>query len=584
MIITKRHALLIKQLKDKWSQGLQLDKVEDELNDEDLESLVHLELSGLVEEGEDGYGLTQAGHLISEAIEECSSMAGDFESWPDNFKFIGSEVISMIEVARQAQGDIDKQPEISAQLEKRGMAVSGRLLPVAESILEAYDAALPRISLTPTLMEGLRKCPPGPGVKSLLPFSRDEIWELEAMRLLTFSLPKGSNYSLTGPGQQIRAALIKAVAPSPVLDDQMLLLLLKEDLDTKERQILQAAGAMDDQGNLLPGGKALRVAARLLYAQPIELVPSVCIDKLDFTVLEVISDLVEKGEQDPNIQPDTKSIKERLEARGISKSETHRALLVLEGYQLIEPSWGKADQMIYTLTGLGHRILEDRGKHGFESVSARAVMAITVTRIENLSPEDKWLELAEKQTLVGKGFPTKSGQLFSKMACDLERMPVVDTMQRRVMDVMPYWRGMFVHRIFELLPGIREEDIVQALDRLAGSGLVDLMPGGLCRISEAGEFFKRAMSVVPEGIEFHVTPHMLRLLDAAARHQTNGKIDWKQTERSCGLEADIISETVLAMRKLMYIKSDKITNAGKLLLDGLDILSRAKVEWEEIEI
>jgi hypothetical protein len=34
----------------------------------------------------------------------------------------------------------------------------------------------------------------------------------------------------------------------------------------------------------------------------------------------------------------------------------------------------------------------------------------------------------------------------------------------------------------------------------------------------------------------------------------------------------------------MYVKSDRITGAGKLLLDGMDMLSDARLQWEEIEI
>ncbi len=584
MIITKGHALLLKRLKDKWSQGLQLEKVADELNDEDLEYLAQLILSGLIEEGEEGYSLTQAGHLINEAIGECSVATGDFEGWADNFKFIGSEVISMIEVARNAQGDIGKKPEIAAPLEARGMAKDGRLMPVAESILEAYDIAMPKISLTPSLMEGLRKCPPGPGVKSLLPFSRDEIWELEAMRLLTFSLPEGNGYSLTGPGQQLRASLIKGLAPSPVLDDEMLLLSLKENPDAEIRQKLQAIGALDAQGELLPAGEALKSAARLLFVKPVEFAPSVCIDRSDFAVLEAIQELTDKARENPEIQASAKMVKQYMESKGMAKSHTHRSLLVLEAYSLVDAMISDSDQLLYELTRLGKAVLTDRKAQHLGSVSAMAVMAITTTRVENLSPDDKWLAMSEKEGLVGKGFPTKSGRLFARMACNIKRLPVVDGVQRRVMDVMPFWRGMFIEQICEFLSGMKREDILTAIDRLAGSGLVDILPGDLCRISEPGELFKRAMSVVPEGIELHVSPHMLRILEAAAKNQVNGKIDWKQTERSCGLAKEIINETVLAMRKLMYIKSDKLTNAGKLLLEGMEMLAEIRVEWEEIEI
>ncbi len=584
MIITRRHAVLISKLKHKWAEGLELDRAADDLTEKDLEYLVHLELSGLTEETDDGYVLTQAGHIVSEALDECMEKTGIFQDWPDNFKFIGSEIISGIEIARQAQGELGKQPEIAAELEERGMARDGRLLPVAESILEAYDSAMPKISLTPAVMEKLRHCPPGPGKKSLLPFSREEIYELEAMRLITFSLPRGHSYSLTGAGQQIRAALVKGLSPSPVLDDELLISSLKDNPGQETREKLQAAGAMDSSGNLLPAGRHLRHAARLLYLEPVEFIPSVSLDGTDFSVLEAISELWEKNRDNPEIMPHIKKIKEFMEHRGVKRPDTHRALMVLESYGLVKPEYSGKGRQVYRLTSLGRRILDDRRQHRLTAVPAMAVLAITTTRAENLSPDDQWIEIAEKNGLVGKGFPTKSGRLFAQMACNINRLPLVDSTQRKVMNVLPFWRGMFVTQISDLLPDLDREDVMAAVDRLAGYGLVDILPGGLCRISDAGESFKRAMSVVPEGMEFHVTPPMLRILAAAADNLEGNKINWKEAERACGLDTETVSETILGMRKLMYIKSDRLTSAGKTLLEGLDLLKKIQAHWEEIEI
>ncbi|RUM91670.1 MAG: hypothetical protein DSZ23_01460 [Thermodesulfatator sp.] len=584
MIITKQHALLIKKLIGKWTEGLQLEKVADKLTDEDLEYLLHLELAGLIEERDDGFGLTQAGHLIGEVIRECAGKTGNFEQWADNFKFIGSEVVTMIEVARQAQGNLEHSPEIAKQLERRGMAENGRLLPVAESVLAAYDSAFPRISLTPLLMDGLRKCPPGPGNKSVLPLSRDDIWALEAMRLLTFSLPEGNSYSLTGAGQQIRAALIQGLAPPSVLNDDIMLLMLQENPEPSARQRLQEIGAMDSSGNMLPAGKSLRNAAALLYVEPIQFIPSVSLDRVDFEVMETIVQLWDKNAENPEILPDTKTLKDHMEARGMARSTVQRSLLVLESYGLISAKRSEKDKLVYELTNLGNSILSDRQKQQLKEISARAVMAITATRAENLSPDDDWVEIAGLQGLVGKGFPTGSGRLFAHMACTVERLPVVDALQRKIIDAVPFWRGIFINHVLELLSKADRDEVLTSIDRLAGYGLLDLLPGGLCRLSEAGEAFKRAMSVVPEGIEFHVTPHILRILQAAAEHIENGKINWKKTERACGLDTEVINETVLAMRKLMYLKSDKITGAGRLLLEGQEMLANAKVHWEDVEL
>ncbi len=584
MIITKRHAILIKQLKDKWAQGLELDKTLDKLTDEDLEYLIHLDLAGLVEEVDNGYVLTQAGHLVSEAINECIDKAGNFQEWTDNFKFIGSEIISMIEIARQLQGDIERQPEAASELEARGLAEQGRLLPVAESILEAYDSAMPRISIGQVLMEKLRQCPPGPGKKSLLPFSREEIYELEAMRLISFSVPKGNSYSLTGSGQQIRAALIKGLSPGPVLKDDLLASSLMDNPDQKTKEKLQAAGAMDSSGGLLPAGRSLRCAARLLYVEPMEFIPAVSIDKTAFLALGSISELQEGNSGGTETAPDMKAVKKLMESRGISKTDTHRALLVLESYGLVKFRPGEEGKMVYEIESLGRGILKDRKRQDSQTVSARAVLAITTTRAENLSPDDSWIEMAAREGFIGKGFPAKSGCLFAEMAYNVRRMPLVDALDRKVLDVLPFWRGMFISQILELLSAEDQDEVISALDRLAGYGLVELLPAGACRASEAGEIFKRALSVVPEGIKFHVTPHMLKILAAASENQEAGRINWKETERACSLDTEVINETILAMRKLMFIKADKLTTAGRLLLEGMELLAGIHGKWEEIDI
>ncbi|NPA95112.1 MAG: DUF505 domain-containing protein [Thermodesulfobacteria bacterium] len=585
MIITKKHALLLARMKDKWNQGLSLDKAVDELTEEDLEYLHHLQLAGLIQEQEDGiFELSQPGHMVGEAIEECLQQTGEIDTWPDNFKFIGSEVISLIEVARLAQGDVSAQPQIASELEKRGMAQDGKLLPVAESILEAYDQALPLIFLTKPLLEGLRKCPPGPGKKSLVPFEKEEVYELEAMRLLVFSLPFGNSYSLTGGGQQIRAALLKGLAPSPVLDDELFTLILKEDLQEDELLKLQAMGAMDDKGQLLPAGRSLYEAAKLLYVSPITLNPAVCLKGRDFEVLEAIETLWDKNKDNPEIIPNNKSVKSFLEDKGITKADTQNSLYVLEGYRLIKAERIEDGVLVYELTDIGKEVREDRKTQGLKSVSASGVMAITTTRMENLSPDDGWVAQAEEEGLVGKAFPTKSGRLFSRLASSIERLPTVDGQQRKVLNVLPFWRGMFLSQILQHLPKMEEKEVVAALERLTGNGIVDVLPGGLYKVTEAGTYFKRAMWIVPEGIEFHVTPHMLRLLAAAAESTENGQINWKEAERKSGLDSEVMEETVLALRKLIYIKSDKITNAGKLLLEGMDILADTRLEWEEIEI
>ncbi len=587
MIITKKHALLIARMIEKWEGGLPLDRALDELSDEDIEYLLHLDLAGLVEEEDGSYELTQAGHLIAEAIRECIETTGRAEDWDENFRLIGSEVISMIEISRAAQSETIAQKEISGELERRGLMKEGRLLPVAESVLQAYDIASPRIFITPGLAEKLRKTPPGPGKKSLLPLTREEIYQLESMRLLTFSIPVGNTYSLTGAGQQIRAGLLKGAAVNFPLNDELLFSLLEESWDDELKEKLMALGAINDKEELLPAGVHFRKAAELLYESPITTNPSVDLDSQDLMVLEIIDNLWKKNKLSPEIYPSYKQIRKEVEGSKTPTTpwKTSYTLYLLESFRMITSEKSEKGELVYRLTEWGERVLKDRLQHNHSPVFSTAVMAITTTRMENLSPDDRWFEEAERQDLIGNGFPSKSGRLFAELASSIDRYPLISAFEAKVLKALPLWRGMFESRILSLFPENQREEVLLALRKLVAQALVDAIPGGLYKVTEAGERFKRAIAAVPDGIEFHVTPHVIRLLLAAEEAtDEKGKINWKQAERISLFDPDIFQKTLTQAIKSHFIKGDKITSAGFLLLEGVKILEEVKTFWEEIEI
>ncbi len=583
MIITKKHAVLIQRMLKRWEGGLPLEKVVDELTEEDLRYLNHLELAGLVEEAEDSFDLTQAGHLVAEAIGECVKAAGEVENWSEDFRLVGSEVISMIEIARACQSNIADQDDVASELEKRGLAKEGRLTPVAESILQAYDISDPRIYITPQLAEGLRKTPPGPGKKTLLPFTKDEIFRLEAMRLLAFSVPFGNTYSLTGPGQQIRAGLLKGAVVDFALIDAHLYPLIDDTASPEEVTELVAMGAVDYMGDLLPAGEHLKKAAELLYKEPITINPSIDIDQEDFTVLEAIDELWKKHAQDPEIYPSSKQIRRHLEDRFNWQRPLSYPLYLLESFRLVESEAWERGGLIYHLTEWGREVLaESRDRNG--PVYSTAVMALTTTRMENLSPDDNWCRTAEKQGLLGNGYPTKSGRLFSQLASGIDRLPVISSLEAGVLGILPLWRGMFESAILSRFPEDQKEDVRRALRKLISQALVDALPGGLYTVTEAGERFKRGVSAVPPGAELPVTPHLLRLLSAAASNLENGKINLKATEKASRLDPEVFRDVLLQAEKFHFIRAGKITSAGRLLIEGLELLENVKTRWREIEV
>ncbi len=585
MIILKKHAALIKRMAEKWDQGIELDRVLDKLTEEEIEYLFHLDLEGLLTEENGVYTLTQAGHMAAEAIRECEEVIGPVEEWDEDFRFVGSEVISMLEIAVLSQGDVSLQEEISSALQRRGLAQDGKLLPIGESLLQAYKIAESRVFISPALAEKLKKTPPGPGKKSFLPLTKEEVMQLEAMGLLTFSLPYGNNYSLTGAGQQIRAGLLKGAAVNFPLTDEILVSLLEGEPQGEEKEKLMLMGAIDKNGNLFPAGEHFLKAAQLLYVEPITVNPSIDIDLQDLTILEIIEELWKSHETNPEIYPSYSQIRKKAEENSITTWKVSYSLYLMESYRMLHSKIGEKGELVYELTEWGEKVLQDREQHGKREVSATAVMAITTTRMENLSPGDSWVSKAEEQGLLGNGYPSKSGRFFAQLASSIERLPMISAFEAKVLKQMPLWRGVFEPWILSKFPPKEEEHVRSALRKLVGQSLIDALPGGFYRITEAGERLKRAISAVPDGIEFHVTPHLVRFL-LAAREATDekGRVNLKEAEKLSGLDPEIFGKTLTQARISHFFKEDKITTAGTLLLEGVELLREAMTLWEEIEL
>jgi len=587
MIVTKKHAKLITRIATKWEEGLELEKAADSLTDADLESLYHLELAGLVYEEEDKFVLSQAGWLIAEALDEFVGSAGPIDDWDDDFRWIGSEVISMIEVVRAAQGSAADQETIARELDRRGFMRDGTLLPTAESVLEAYNIAEPDVFLPKSLCEKIRKVPPGPGRKGLLPLSTEEIFQLEAMRLLTFSLPMGNNYSLTGAGQQIRAGLLTGAAPTVPITAELLFYLLEEELSDEASEGLMAIGAINDELELLPAGVHFQTAAELLFLASIPINPAVDFGEVDLLTLETIEQLWKRHSANPDLIPSYDTIRREVERKrdGLAAWDVAYSLHLLESFRLIDSERIEPGGLVYRLTEWGGKVLADRREHGMKPVFSTGVMAITTTRMENLSPDDGWVETAVEQGLVGNGYPTKSGRLFARLAGEMERLPLISAFEGKVLGALPLWRGMFEDKLLSLFPSAERERVLAAVRKLIAHGLVDALPGRLYSVTEAGEKFKRGISPVPDEMKFYVTPHILRLLVTMVEViEREGRTDWREIERGTRFAPVLFNEVRTQASRAHFIRGDKLTTAGELLVEGVEILREHKTDWEEIEV
>ncbi len=583
MVVMKKHAQAILKL---WKEG---ELIPDE---SEKETFFQLELSGLTRPvGVDVYGLTFSGSMIAEVLSNLIDEGLESpESWDESFRWLGSEIISMIRYSKQAQSVT--REEISRELEKRGFSKEGRLTSYAYAIDDAYLETHPRLLITSKVAEELRKMPPGPGKKSALSIGGDEILRLESMRMIAFSVPKSDVFALTGLGQQIRFALLKGlvVTDELVLDELVLDTVAKayegRKLSDSEMESLMERGIMGFSGELLPAADHLYLAWKIFRKGPYLATPAFQISDEEVKVLTTVKKLWEKHETNPEIVPTDSQVKEEMEKEWNLKDYSPKlALMNLEGFGLLKSvsfQRGNKEVLVYNFTSHGEEVLKDReGKGG---ISAVAVKSITMTKKEFAAPNLKWYEIAVEEGLISQSSPTKSGVLFSRLSVEAERRPLITKVEAKVLKKIPFTRGVFIDEI-----SLSEEERM-ALDMLEAKNLVEILPTDLVVLTKAGQYMKKAIAGVPDGIGTPVTPILVRLLQAIRKvgglHVKENRIrikpeNWKMIEKEVGVDPETFNDALLLAKNCKYVGKDSLTEAGRYLLSAIDELSKGEYEWVE---
>ncbi len=587
MIIKKQHATLLLRLQDKWKEGVGLDKIVDKLSDEELEYLEHLFLSGLIDEDEDEFILTYSGDLILDVLSKLvdEGKLPHPEKWDDSFRWIGSEVIAMIEVGLRSGGEIEDN--IKSALRERGLVSDdGVLSPYASSIWEAYQEADVKPRISNKLGEFIKNTPPGPGLVKYLPKGANELLRLESMRLIAFSVPRSDVYSLTGLGQQIRAALINGTPFGDVyVNEEMLDAIMELDKKTVSRndallEKMQSLGYIDASLSLLPAGKHLLSAARIYFDGPITTNPSIHLSFEEFYTMITI----EKLKSDVNFPPVLENIETKVKEE-YKNYDIYEGIYTLLSYKLIKVARDEKGNLLYHLTSKGRELLNISGQKSQE-IDALAVKAITLTRMEYSAPDLRWLELAEKEGLVGKGFPTKKGRFFAELASRTIKYPYITGKMRDILHLIPYEKGISLKRLIEL-SGKDEKEVLYLLERLDSQGIVDALPDNIFTLTEIGRFIKRAVRVVPDGTKHVLTPHLAKIMLALWELSDNERYipvseNLKKVEKMLDLPHDIIEKEILLGKRNRFLNDRKILEPGKVLLDALQLYENIRDIWEEV--
>ncbi len=585
MVIKKQHARLLLKLGDKWKEGVGLDKVLDKLTNEDLEYLDHLYLAGLIDEEDDEFILTYSGDLVLDVLKNLvdSEVLSHPEEWDESFRWIGSEVIAMIEVGLCNKGEVGDN--IKKSLEKRGFVTSdGLLSPYASSIWEAYHEADVKLRINSYIGEYLKKMPPGPGLVKFLPRAKNELLVLESMRLLAYSVPESDVYTLTGLGQQIRAALITGTPFGEVyLNEEMLdvIMGINEENVLRDENLLermQALGYIDSSHKLLPAGRHLLSAARIYFEGPITTNPSVHISPEEFFVLTKINEL--GSEQGVDIKVIEKELKKEYPSYDV-----YEAIYALESYRLIKPVSGEGGALLYGLTAKGKKMIEVAGNKPHE-IRSLGVKSITMSRMEYSAPDTRWLKASEDSGLVGKAYPTRKGRFFAELASRPVRYPYISGEMRDILHLIPYEKGISLKKI-AALSGKTEEEVLYILERLDAQGVVDALPDNVFTLTEIGRYIKRAVRVVPDGTKHVLTPELARIMLAlweVSDDAANIKVaeNLKKVEKTLDLPEEIIEREILLGKRNRFLNDRKILEPGRVLLDALGLYEEIRDIWEEV--
>ncbi len=655
MIVRKEHALLLERL----LQDQDARRPFSEMPAEQTAALLELERAGLVRQQTPvRWVLTYSGTALAQVLrdlyaqgpspyaEDEAEVGGEVvirearglaapTDWPDDWRWLGSEVIAMLDAAARAE---QVGPKAQQALLARGLAVrvwdrhrkTERVIlsEAGQTVLDIYTQAHPRLIVDHELAEFLRHAPIGPAPSDRLPVGSHQAHLLEAMRLIAYSLPVSDVVALTALGQAVQRALqTGGFGQGAVLSEDLLWLLARhadgEAIPQAALARLQALGYVDGEGELLPAGEWALEALRLWWDGPRTEVWTLAVQAEEVEVLQTVDALWQRHANTGNdddiptfarlrremIDRKVREYKALLERYGRRIKEMPRqyqaiaqrfaeakdlarwyddnfalreTLYSLESFDLLSSQEDAAGREVFRLTPIGQQVLADHAQQR-RDISSTAVKAITMTRKMFSAPAMDWWQQAHDAGLIGTAEPTKSGWLYAHLAETLTRKPLLTRFEMEVFHLIPA-RGVTEDEIYRQLEarGESRERIRWALEKLEARHLIEILPDGNVVETPAGERMDEALAGVPEGFGNPVTPIMVRVLQAlrsvGTLYAKERKVrvlprNLKEAWRRSGLSREAFDDALKAARVAGFVGRNTITTAGLLVLEATDAMN-----------
>ncbi|SMP03978.1 hypothetical protein SAMN06265339_0167 [Desulfurobacterium pacificum] len=317
MVIRKEHAIALLRVREEERNNAPTCQLFAKSEDSPYLELERMNLLRMVRPLE--YSLTYWGRALANIIDEMveKGLIEHPSKWDDDFRWLGSEVIMMIETAIE-NDDLpgyltEKELEKRGFIEERKVEKKGTFKAInqyAKDIYSIFQNAHPRLIIDRELYEYIKKMPSGPAESSELPAGGRFPIMLGAMRLLAFSVPNSDVYSLTTLGQEIKKAC-ETIAPSleTVISEDIMDSLERavfegfDAISDEEKEVLFELALIDDEGNPLPAGEHLINAYRIWKERSFKPVKSINVEILDAEILKGIEEVWKHHESDPSVMP-----------------------------------------------------------------------------------------------------------------------------------------------------------------------------------------------------------------------------------------------------------------------------------------